>query len=638
VRTVTADAFEDDTHPEGGRVVVLLRDVSPLPPACEFRIKPSDQETALDGWPKGVLKPLGAKATAAGLELVIGPEVTGSSVLVPGTGVEIELPSASLRAEFVWPSVTTTRRQRRRSLVAQPRNGKNGRLSGADHLALVVPTPANGSAEVVRLVSSSDQPSGEASAPEIGATDLESSDTGTSTMSSSLFSKLDALDAIAGIGEAARGDQGKPAEPTAEPVAMGASAAPRQTPAPAIAADDVLSILHELKRDIVSLKQEQAQQVLPPGEKQLRDVLAELKRDIVGLRQEQTHQHASPADQQLRDVLAELKRDIVNLKQEQAQQVLPPGEQQLRDVLAELKRDIVNLKHEQTHQHVSPGEQQLRDALAELKRDIVNLKHEQVHDAAPREPGSDLYAMLRDLKHDIATLQAHETPATPLAGRRAMAPSSGILGFEPLKMLAFGVPLVALALFGVYNLVKPAVPAYQPSFAAPPAPVAQTVAQPVAAQSAVNPATPVYDALSSGTVSPRGVSVAGVDAAQALAKATSLLTAAGPQRDAEEARFWLKRYLAIAHADKPVIRAITQLGTVYAQPGNGSAPDYGKARDVWEISSALGDPVAMCFIGNLFEYGLGVALNKQVALSWYERARVAGGCNGLEEAVARMRL
>ncbi len=608
MRTVTANAFEADAHPEGGHVVVLLHDVSSAPEACEFRIKPSDQDGTLEGWPKGVLKPLDAKATPAGLELLIGPDVTNSPVLAPGTGVEIELPSAALRAEFVWPLVTTTRRQKKRNLVAHSRNGKNGRGGSADHLALVVPTPATGAGEVVRLATANGAQSpsissGAAREPAASA-DFESTDTGTSAMSSSLFSKLDALDAIAGLGEVALGGKDtKPPEATvAEPAAK---AAPPVTvrPSPSPAADDVLSVLQELKRDIVALKQEQAQQHLAPGEQQLRDVLAELRRDIVSLKQEQVHQN------------------------------LPAGERELRDVLAELKRDIVNLRHEQSHEQLPPGEQQLRDVLADLKRDIVALKHEQAHGThghVHQDGESDVYAMLRDLKHDIATLH-HEAPATPAYTRLPVPQAAGILGLEPFKLLAFGVPLIALALVGVYSLLKPPVTAYQPAPTFVAAPVA--VAQP-----AGNPATPVYDALSSGSVSPRGVNVAGVDAQQALGRATALLSAPAGQKDAEEARFWLKRYLAIAHADKPVIRAITQLGTVYAQPGNGAAPDYGKARDVWEISSALGDPVAMCFIGNLFEYGLGVGLSRPAALSWYERAKAAGGCTGLEESMARVKL
>ena len=146
----------------------------------------------------------------------------------------------------------------------------------------------------------------------------------------------------------------------------------------------------------------------------------------------------------------------------------------------------------------------------------------------------------------------------------------------------------------------------------------------------------LFDALSAAAVSPRGVAARDIGALKALENANTLLLSAGPSRDTDEGAFWLKRYVASTLGEERTVRALTQLGSVYAEP-NGRAPDYTKARQLWEIASAAGDPVAMCFLGALSEHGLGVALDKKSALQWYERSKIAGGCAGIEESLARVR-
>ena len=135
--------------------------------------------------------------------------------------------------------------------------------------------------------------------------------------------------------------------------------------------------------------------------------------------------------------------------------------------------------------------------------------------------------------------------------------------------------------------------------------------------------------------SPRGVSIANVTTAEAIEHAFRSVSSDNGQRDTDEAAFWLRQYLSKQLGDRQTLWALTQLGSTYARPAD-SPPDYVTARHLWEIAAALGDPVAHCFLGGLYETGLGVAVNKAMALNWYERARRLGGCSKLEAAIARV--
>lgn len=140
--------------------------------------------------------------------------------------------------------------------------------------------------------------------------------------------------------------------------------------------------------------------------------------------------------------------------------------------------------------------------------------------------------------------------------------------------------------------------------------------------------------LATSGVSPRGRSAVGVDASTALALADSHLHGVELARDPGEAAFWLRHALSLPLEPETMRWALTQLGTLLAAP-DGFEPDYVKARLLWEVASALGDPVAMCFNASLYEYGLGVPKHRALANALYERARNAGGCTGLDEALAR---
>ena len=146
----------------------------------------------------------------------------------------------------------------------------------------------------------------------------------------------------------------------------------------------------------------------------------------------------------------------------------------------------------------------------------------------------------------------------------------------------------------------------------------------------------LYEALSAGATSPRGTPGRGVAANRAIESAAGAQQVTGAARDTDEGAYWLKHYLAATLGEDRTVRALTQLGTTYAEPARG-APDFARARVVWELSSAFGDPVAMCFVGRLHEAGLGVVADRGQALLWYERSRASGGCPQLDEAIARVK-
>ena len=163
-----------------------------------------------------------------------------------------------------------------------------------------------------------------------------------------------------------------------------------------------------------------------------------------------------------------------------------------------------------------------------------------------------------------------------------------------------------------------------------------SAASPAAAVSSPGMDGSSYDLFAVGPVSPRGVQARDSNPTKALENAQAALMTPGAPRDSEEASYWLRRYITSAGSDERTRRVLTQLGTTFADTANHLA-EYGKARQVWELASAFGDPVAMCFLGTLHENGLGVASDRRVALQWYERAKTAGGCPTVDESIARVR-
>ena len=163
-----------------------------------------------------------------------------------------------------------------------------------------------------------------------------------------------------------------------------------------------------------------------------------------------------------------------------------------------------------------------------------------------------------------------------------------------------------------------------------------TVAPTVPTSSVAGGEASFYDLFAVGPVSPRGVQAGNVGTGKSLENAQAALLTPGAPRDADEGACWLRRFITSGGSDERTRRVLTQLGTAFADGTNRPA-DYGKARQVWEIAGAFGDPVAMCFLGTLHENGLGTIADRRTALQWYERAKLAGGCASVDESIARVR-
>jgi hypothetical protein len=142
------------------------------------------------------------------------------------------------------------------------------------------------------------------------------------------------------------------------------------------------------------------------------------------------------------------------------------------------------------------------------------------------------------------------------------------------------------------------------------------------------------DVFSLDKVSPRGRSAVDTDLTTALRLADEGLH--GAAADRQESAFWLRKSLALVLNQDEVKWALTQLGSTYAAPASGP-PDYTKARLIWEIAAAQGDPVASCFLGSVHEKGLGVVAAKATALGYFNAAKAAGGCRGVDDAIARLK-
>lgn len=150
------------------------------------------------------------------------------------------------------------------------------------------------------------------------------------------------------------------------------------------------------------------------------------------------------------------------------------------------------------------------------------------------------------------------------------------------------------------------------------------------------PAATLATLLSGGKSSVPEADASGAALAKLLEDADLRLHGPASGRNKTEAAALLRRYLATTLADERTMWALTQLGSVYAEPAGANQPDYANARRLWELSGSLGDPVAMCFVAALHEHGLGVTADKATALGWYQQSKKAGGCRNIDAAIQRL--
>jgi hypothetical protein len=234
--------------------------------------------------------------------------------------------------------------------------------------------------------------------------------------------------------------------------------------------------------------------------------------------------------------------------------------------------------------------------------------------------------------------------STVETGPHMQSLGEGSKHYQQRQMMSFGVGFLAAAglswLFwnGIRSeLRKPAAADVQATktqgVATAVATAATTVAVPATARMAVESGVTLKDVFSLDKVSPRGRSAVDVDLTTALKLADDGLH--GAAADRQESAFWLRKSLALVLNQDEVKWALTQLGSTFAAPASGP-PDYTKARLIFEIAGAQGDPVANCFLGSIHELGLGVPPSKPAALGYFKTAKAAGGCRGSDDAIARL--
>lgn len=509
LRKVSVHAYEDPGRPEGGHAVLLLHGLETAPTNPTIRLKPADPSSSADaaGWPQGDLKPLAARVTAEGLELQIGPDVTECELLLPGTLVEIEMPSGGVRGEFLWPNVAPVLRPKKRTVIVnKPRRPKDAtaevgsREAATDTPPDATPVPATPAGAVAATAQAGDAlpaPAADAPSPLAALSALDALDriadaaltepaTTTTAAEAAPSSALAALDAIEGIADQA----------AAQPTEMPFAAQPSVTPAPAPAA--VLRGARTTARTTATAANQ-------------------------------------PAD---------------------ADPAFYP------------------------------------------------------HARAGRVSGAPKGGILRSDHGGRRASNAIQA----LAGLAAVLAALWVLSRESSMRTVAPQPVSDGS-----SIILPS------STSAPP-PV-------FSARPAGEPS--LFDILSVGAISPRGSSAATTPSARALENANAQLS--GVNRDTEEGAFWLRRYITGTIGNDRTLRALTQLGSVYAEPGGGAQPDYAKARALWELAGAAGDPVAMCFLGLLSENGLGGPVDRAAALQWYERSKQAGGCPQVDASIARLK-
>ncbi len=215
-----------------------------------------------------------------------------------------------------------------------------------------------------------------------------------------------------------------------------------------------------------------------------------------------------------------------------------------------------------------------------------------------------------------------QTP-TPTVSVSPRSTRTGLYGFAggAVAMAVLGGILLAFAPQWVPRSTTAAVAATVPA--------AETV--PVGTLEAV-----FKDFASAGGLSPRRKSATNVDIATALSLADHSLRGQRTSADVEEAEFWLKRALGSSLGGADVGWAMTQLGTLYAQ-SDSPRHSYTKAHVLWQLAAAQGDPIAHCFLGALYENGLGVPVSRAQAREHFLVADSGNSCRSAKDAIVRLK-
>ncbi len=594
-----------------------------IPSRSTFKLRSAEpNQIGADGavWQDSEIFALESRVSAKGIELVVGPDVAEDPGLLAGAVMEIEIAEAGLRGEFLWPQITPRARPKRKNIAANrprrdvrpgdghPRSESSGTAEG-ERVASVAATEPVSADRQAAVPPGSVPDSNRPFAPTESATRPVSAVRPASALMDAHLKALKnatsvpALPLTLAFNDAGRSivpfDRKTPAQSTA-----GSSKPPQPTvtAAPAAPVADLPAI------DSVSGKAAASATAQAP-EPELAPPLIDPHGAHVNLSTALVFE-SDPND---------------------------PNEPKAEENPWAWRKDVTAMLSTKFLAMGSPGKPGEKATSAKPSQPPLGAStHPVIIDrAVSRPPG--VAAWVRDNAEAGSTfIKRANTSALPsgwptYAAGLCAALALGALGlqlagklpdFKAATAVEPARAVTAAAAPGPFASVPPA-----GTFAAPsPADVAGSVAQPGT----------LFDALTVGETSPRGTAVANISATKALETANSMLLADGAARDSSEGAFWLKRYIRGVIGDERNMRVVTQLGSLYAEP-TGQVPDFEKARTLWEIASAAGDPVAMCFLGQLHENGLGLDLDKKTALHWYEHAKQAGGCSSVDEAITRVR-
>ena len=143
---IKIEVREDKSHPEGGHAIIRLNGLKAKPQSDTFIIAPADPDLSIKdikGWPTGERTPLATKMDQAGFEIMVGPDVVESPVLLPGTPVVIKVPAAGVSGEVLWPDITPLQRPKvKRIITSTDRRDALARINAKNTKAPAAPAPA----------------------------------------------------------------------------------------------------------------------------------------------------------------------------------------------------------------------------------------------------------------------------------------------------------------------------------------------------------------------------------------------------------------------------------------------------------------------------------------------------------------
>ncbi|MEL6372342.1 MAG: hypothetical protein AAFR04_00055 [Pseudomonadota bacterium] len=680
-------------HPDEtrlGEALVRLDGVRALPTGATFRVGPLDDDelssTLQFGWPQGDLAPRDVSVDERGLTFVIGPEVVDAPALQPGVPVRLVIASAGLMRELLWPYLPTARTAPRQAVIVDPQAAVKAHAAsvsagevaspagGADAEPGVMPELAAAEQEdqaADLAVSAGGQTAG---AREVAAATSAPS---LSPPSTSSTARGAALTGSSGKGKPVGSSSnvlplsGRARLPKAEQarVVVGAKpgVAPRGDQAPR---PEGLASLPKANGRVVGRR------VAPPSralngaargeEAPVVDKAASAPPVVPTVDDLKTaHEAGDETPSQPMDVTTAFEAPQGGTPQQPASAGAvgegTAGETTL-DAAATARLDALLSLQPLNNRSGSPDGAGVG---ASTDAGAPRAGEGKVAVATPAAPLGEAGApgMIPPLPPAAAALippPATTSPASaPVVGAQASAPSAAeqtyyvrqdMLESAPLPRIAqpeaiaqeaarqrargryrarvgfaIGVAAALVAAVGIgwFSLNRPD--------------LMQRFTKAAGFEPTVAKIEPprLLDLLDIPSRSPLGLISTGTPLDDALLKADNQLTQTGARAKAE-AKYWLRYALAKGLSDRRMPWALTQLGTLYAQPVDGEH-DYATARLLWELAGSRGDPVALCFLARLHEHGLGTRQDRGRALSLLERAKAQGGCQGIDRSIARLK-